>query len=62
MFPQGLDPSLKEGRQASLTGNPSRLMVILQVTLEFVRFFMLELRNFLLFYRWQRRQELVGKG
>jgi hypothetical protein len=37
-------------------------MVILQVTLEFVRFFLLELRNFLLFYRWQRGQELVGKG
>ena len=28
-FPQGLDPPLKEGRKASLTGNPSPLVIIL---------------------------------
>jgi hypothetical protein len=37
-------------------------VVILQVTLEFVRFLLLELGNFLLLCRWQRGWELVGKG
>jgi hypothetical protein len=38
----------KKGHQASLTGNSSPPVVILQVTLEFVRFFLLGLENFLL--------------
>jgi hypothetical protein len=43
---------LKEGRQASLTGNPSPLVVILPVTLEFVHFLLLGLGNFFLLYCW----------
>ena len=57
-----MDPPLKEGRQASLTGNPSPLVVILQITLEFVLLFQLGLGNFLFLCRWQKGWELVGKG
>ena len=49
-----MDPPPKEGHQASLTGNPSPLVIILQ--------FLLGLGNFLFLCRWQKGWEFVGKG
>jgi hypothetical protein len=37
-------------------------VVILQITLEFIRFLLLGLGNFFLLYHWPRRWELVGKS